>query len=467
MGIVWGGIAPHPPIVVPEVGRAEIGKVSSTRAALQKLAQDLKAAKPEAVIITSPHGPVFSDVVAVSLAPRFSGSFSRFGAPGVRLHRASDLTLAQAIVSESEALKVPVAALTADELNQYGITGERDHGVLVPLYYLEEAGVTCPLVWIGMSLLPPEEIYAFGVAVQRAAEKVGKRVAFLASGDLSHRLTRDAPAGYQPEGARFDRMLVDKVRDGDLEGLLRIDPALADKAGECGWRSFMMLAGALDGRVVAPEVLSYEGPFGVGYLVAKWRPLEAMPGLRRLERLRGARGAAMAERRSRESTLVRLARETLEAYVRTGKRLPLPDPLPPELRDRAGVFVSLKKNGQLRGCIGTTEPTQPNLALEIQQNAVSAGTRDPRFWPVQPEELSEIVYSVDVLGKPEPVKGLEDLDPKRYGVIVSARGRRGLLLPDLEGIDSAEEQVAIAKQKAGLGPGDDVKLERFEVKRYY
>jgi AMMECR1 domain-containing protein len=98
---------------------------------------------------------------------------------------------------------------------------------------------------------------------------------------------------------------------------------------------------------------------------------------------------------------------------------------------------------------------------------VSAGTRDPRFWPVQPEELSEIVYSVDVLGKPEPVKGLEDLDPKRYGVIVSARGRRGLLLPDLEGIDSAEEQVAIAKQKAGLGPGDDVKLERFEVKRYY
>lgn len=467
MGIVWAGIAPHPPIIVPEVGGDEVKKVAATCTAMKRLAADLKAAQPETVVITSPHGPVFHDAVAVSLLPEVAGSFAAFGAAGVHFTRQSDLTLARAILKACEELKVPTVGLTAVEVRRYAAGRELDHGVLVPLYYLAEAGVGTPLVWVGMSFLPPEELYAFGVAVQRAAEECGRRVAFLASGDLSHRLTREAPAGYHPEASRFDQLLVEKVREGDLEGLLKLDPVLAEKAGECGWRSFMMMAGCLDGRVVSPEVLSYEGPFGVGYLVAKLEPGEAMGELKRLERLRRARQVAVAERRAHESPFVRLARESLETYVRTGKRLAAPEELPPELQGRAGAFVSLKKHGQLRGCIGTIAPTQPNLAEEIIENAISAGTRDPRFWPVQPEELPEITYSVDVLGKPEPVRGLDELDPKRYGVIVRGRGRSGLLLPDLEGIETAEQQVEIAKQKAGLGPGDKVSLERFEVKRYY
>jgi len=467
VGVVWAGIAPHPPIIVPEVGGAEVEKVTATCSAMRRLAADLKAAAPETVVITSPHGPVFRDAVAVSLLPELTGGLAAFGAPQVQVTRGNDLELARTIMAEGGELKVPVVGLGREEVRRWRAGEELDHGVLVPFYYLAQAGVAAHLVWVGMSFLPPEELYAFGVAVARAAEKCGRRVAFLASGDLSHRLTREAPAGYHPEAARFDALLVQKVREGDLEGLLKLDPALAEKAGECGWRSFMMMAGALDGRVVSPEVLSYEGPFGVGYLVAKLVPGAALPELRRLQRLRGARERAVEERRAHESVFVRLARKSLEHYVRTGKRLPVPAPLPPELAGRAGAFVSLKKHGQLRGCIGTTGPTQPTLAEEIIENAISAGTRDPRFWPVQAEELPEITYSVDVLSEPEPVKGLQDLDPKRYGVIVRARGRSGLLLPDLEGIDTAEEQVAIAKQKAGLGPGDKVSLERFEVKRYY
>lgn len=467
MSVIWAGIAPHPPIIVPEVGGEETKKVAATCAAMESLAADFKAAKPDSVVITSPHGPVFRDAVAVSLIPELAGSLAAFGAPGVRLVRKNDVELAQAIIRHCAELKVPAVGLGPAEARRYRTGHDLDHGVLVPLYYLDRAGAAVPLVWVGMSFLPPEELYAFGVAVQRAAEECGRRVAFLASGDLSHRLTREAPAGYHPEAARFDELLVAKVREGDLEGLLKLDPVLAEKAGECGWRSFMMMAGALDGRVVNPEVLSYEGPFGVGYLVAKLRPGPAMPELRRLERLRGAREREVKERRARESIYVRLARESLESYVRTGKRLAAPDPLPPELQGRAGVFVSLKKHGQLRGCIGTIEPTQPNLAEEIIENAISAGTRDPRFWPVRPEELPELVYSVDVLSRPEPVSSPAELDPKRYGVIVRGRGRSGLLLPDLEGIDTVEEQVRIAKEKAGLGPHDEVRLERFEVKRYY
>lgn len=167
--------------------------------------------------------------------------------------------------------------------------------------------------------------------------------------------------------------------------------------------------------------------------------------------------------------LVQLARKTIAAYVRRGERIqpPAPNEMTPEMKPRAGTFVSLHKHGNLRGCIGTIEPTQPNVAQEVIQNAISAATRDPRFPPVRPEELADLDISVDVLTEPEPVGSLEELDPKRYGVIVQSGWRRGLLLPDLEGVDTVEYQVDIARQKAGIAPGEPVQLFRFEVKRYH
>lgn len=167
--------------------------------------------------------------------------------------------------------------------------------------------------------------------------------------------------------------------------------------------------------------------------------------------------------------LVQLARKTIEAYVRRGERIqpPVPNEMTPEMKPRAGTFVSLHKHGNLRGCIGTIEPTQPNVAQEVIQNAISAATRDPRFPPVRPEELADLDISVDVLTEPEPIESLEELNPKRYGVIVQSGWRRGLLLPDLEGVDTVEYQVDIARQKAGIAPGEPVQLFRFEVKRYH
>jgi len=167
-----------------------------------------------------------------------------------------------------------------------------------------------------------------------------------------------------------------------------------------------------------------------------------------------------------EHPLVQLARQTIETYVRTGKRIRPPENLTPEMKEQAGVFVSLHKHGQLRGCIGTFEPTTPNVAQEIIQNAISSATRDPRFEPVRPDELADLEISVDILTPPEPISGPEQLDPKRYGVIVESGWRRGLLLPDLEGVDTVEYQLAIARRKAGIGPNEPVKLYRFEVRRY-
>ena len=164
--------------------------------------------------------------------------------------------------------------------------------------------------------------------------------------------------------------------------------------------------------------------------------------------------------------LVQLAKETVELYVRDKKIRDIHDGELQDFRHRAGVFVCLKINGVLRGCIGTFQPSEPHIVQETVRNAISAATCDPRFLSVRPEELHSIEYTVDVLTEPVPVRDRSELDPRRFGVIVQAGGRRGLLLPDLEGVDTVDMQIGIAMQKAGIIPGTPVMLSKFEVKRY-
>jgi len=173
-------------------------------------------------------------------------------------------------------------------------------------------------------------------------------------------------------------------------------------------------------------------------------------------------------RAKNESAYVKLARETIENYIKNRQILTLPSDIPEEMiNQKAGVFVSLKKFGSLRGCIGTFMPTKENIAQEIIRNAISAATGDPRFSPVTVTELNDLNISVDVLSSPEEISDISELDPKKYGVIVGSGYKKGLLLPDLEGVDTVEEQIDIAKRKAGIYPGEKVKLYRFEVKRYH
>ena len=191
-------------------------------------------------------------------------------------------------------------------------------------------------------------------------------------------------------------------------------------------------------------------------------------GKSRVEELYEERQSKISKQRKNEDVYVRLARNTLETYVKTGEVPKLPDDLPKEmLEERAGVFVTIKKHGELRGCIGTFLPTKDNIAEEIQRNAISAGCEDPRFYPVRPEELHELTYSVDVLTKPEPVKSIDELDPKKYGVIVKKGYKSGLLLPDLEGVDTVNQQLDIALAKAGIDPDENYQIQKFEVIRHY
>lgn len=164
--------------------------------------------------------------------------------------------------------------------------------------------------------------------------------------------------------------------------------------------------------------------------------------------------------------VVKLARQSVEEYVRNGKVLTPSNPLVPELAEKAGVFVCIKKHEQLRGCIGTFIPCSENIAMETIRNAISAATQDPRFPPVTKDELDELAYSVDVLTPPEKVENQTELDPNKFGVIVVSGQKRGLLLPDLDGVDSVDEQLRIARLKGAILPEEKIEIFRFTVKRF-
>ncbi|NLB89169.1 MAG: AmmeMemoRadiSam system protein A [Syntrophomonadaceae bacterium] len=300
--------------------------------------------------------------------------------------------------------------------------------------------------------------------MQNAADKLGKNVAIIASGDMSHRLKDDGPYNFHPDGPKFDLLIKEYLQVGDVEAVLNMPESLCENAGECGFRSIVIMLGSMDGYEIKSEIYAYEGPFGVGYLTAGFTLGDSKPSL--LDKMMQEKIKEIKKRRDEESAPVKWARLVLENYVRDGVKPDLPAELEALKTKRGAVFVSLKKDGNLRGCIGTIEPVHANLAEEIANNAISAGLRDPRFLPVEETELKNLIYSVDILSSPEECTK-EDLDPSVYGVIVSKGSRRGLLLPALEGVDTVEKQLAIALEKARIAPHEDYKIQRFKVERYY
>ena len=464
MSIIGAAAVPHPPIILPEIGRGEESKISATTAAYEEVARRIVELDPETIIITSPHTIMYTDYFHISPGEGASGTMAQFRAPQVAIAINYDVEFVQKLTAS--AMAEGVSAGTLGERNP-----SLDHGTMIPLRFLQKAGLDfdhVKFLRIGLSGLNAATHYKLGQIIAHVSNEIGRKVFFLASGDLSHKLKADGPYGFVDEGPKFDEQLMNNLGGADFLSLLTMDDKLCSRAAECGLRSFWIMAGALDKFSVAAERMSYESTFGVGYGIVYFDVGAEDNSRNFATKLAQIKAHETAERKANEDDFVKLARYSLETFVKTHKPADLPDDLPAELMNRrAGAFVSLHKDGNLRGCIGTIMATQDNLAEEIIQNAISACSRDPRFSPVTLEELEDIEYSVDVLGDPERVFSLKDLDARRYGVIVENNGRRGLLLPDLEGVDTVEEQIAIAKRKAGIRPEEKVALFRFEVVRHH
>lgn len=462
MAVKGAVMVPHPPLIIPDVGRGQEKAIQATIDAYHKAAKKIASWKPDTVVVLSPHSIMYADYFHISPGTGARGDFGQFRAPQVKIQVQYDTELVEALSQEAEAREIPA-----------GTMGERDsrldHATMIPLWFLNHYYTDYKTVRIGLSGLPLSQHYMLGQCIQKAAELCGRNIVVISSGDLSHKLKEDGPYGFQKEGPEYDSRIMEVMGAAAFDQLFDFTEEFCDKAAECGHRSFVIMAGTLDRLAVKTEKLSHEGTFGVGYGICTYEVEGRAPERNFLRQYEEKIAEEAKRRKESEDAYVRLARQTIEAYVGERRQISIPKDLPEEMYEsRAGVFVSLKEEGRLRGCIGTIAPVQKNIAEEIIANAISVSTKDPRFHPVQTDELDKLVYSVDVLGTPEAITSPDELDVKRYGVIVTKGRKRGLLLPNLDGVDTVEDQITIAKQKAGISTyDDDVQLERFEVVRHF
>ncbi|MGM0601877.1 MAG: AmmeMemoRadiSam system protein B [Bacillota bacterium] len=272
MSVKCTALLPHPPIIIPEIGGKELNNAESTVKGVKKTAEEIAAHRELDLLITiSPHGPVFKSQASVIIRENLSGSFKNFGKPELKFREKSDIDFSRQLVQNAEKKNLSLGGLGTGDLKKYGIEEELDHGILVPWYYLKKAGLDLPIIPITIGFLSYNELFKIGEVIAETAEQMGYNIAVLASGDLSHRLKRGAPAGYHPDGEVFDKTLIENLKNKKFKHVLDIDKNLIENAGECGLRPIITMLGSIKGKEVDAEFNSYEGPFGVGYACMYFR----------------------------------------------------------------------------------------------------------------------------------------------------------------------------------------------------
>lgn len=443
--VVCAVLMPHAPILIPAISGERGCAAAASVHAMRKTAKITILQKPESIVLISPHAPRRSGAFGLWLDDVVGGTFESFGSPHVGLKLPADRRLTNAIATECHARNVATWRIRHTPL---------DHGALVPLWFLAEAGWSGPVVVASLNYPDEGGLTSFGEAIAAAANAVGRRIAVVASGDMSHRLTASAPCGFNPQAHLFDEKFIRLLRAGNYRKLQDIEAMLREAAAEDAVDSTIVAAAAVGWKNSEHEVLNYEGPFGVGYGVAV---LHVSPATAEAQQSAFAGG----------ETLPGVARRSVEAALHNrSDSSPLAKGA--YLSRAAAVFVTIRhSDGKLRGCIGTIQPTTANVVTETWRNARLAALQDSRFEPVTLHELPQLRFEVSVLHPPETIGSEAELDPQRYGVIVSTEdGRRGLLLPAIEGISTVQEQVLFARRKGRIDPEELVRLERFEVERF-
>lgn len=481
------GIAPHPPILLPEIGKGEEEKAAATIRGIKDMALKIAKAKPKTIVCITPHGNVFQDGVSLLYKKTLTGNFAAFGAPQITMEKECDQALLDNLnqsMGEHECYSIFINDKTAQE---YAIETQLDHGVMVPLSFVDKVYPHYRIVHITIGHLSLMELYRTGRIIREAIETTQNDTVILASADLSHCLKDKGPYKKHPMGEVFDQTVVAAIQGKDYHSLLTLSPEIYEPAGQCGLRPIVMALGATDSIKTTTQTFSYQGPFGVGYLTA-WIDFdlnqEDPTNESLLTRLEREMEKAHEERIAKADAFARLAVTAVDTWALEGRAINAHQYLnelndleaKAALEESAGVFVTLYKSGELRGCMGTINAVTPNIAEEIIRNAIEACAFDPRFLPVEKEELTSLEISVSVLGMAEEVEDISVLDPHHYGIIVEKGLNRGLLLPNIPGIDTVEEQLTAVLRKAEIPdhqqtPEDEAVngkliLKRFEVEEH-
>ena len=457
MPISGSFIVPHPPLAIPEIGKGRESTISKTIVSFETIGKAIADLKPETILFISPHAESYSDYFQIADGEVAMGSFADYKAPSVNFRLFYDKPLVEAICAASKEVSFPAGIKSGQELYL-------DHGTMVPLYFINKFYRDFKAVRVGLSGLSLSDHYRFGQLISEAIEKTGRKVVVVASGDLSHTLKKEGPYGYREAGEVYDKQILKILSNANFGELLSFNRDTLREAEECGHRAFSVMAGVLDRLSLKPTLLSYEETTGIGYAALEYKVLGENPSRAFLELYRSRQSFLVKREIENSDIYAKLARTAIERYVLTGNVPTINEEWPKIfMTSKSGVFVTIRKDGEIRGCVGSLRPLRKNLGSEIIASAIAAATMDTRFPKVRKEELPLLSISVDVVRSLIPILSISDLDPKLYGVVVESGDKKGALLPGLPGIETPEEQVITAMFKAGIPENEDVALYRFNV----
>ena len=455
MPILGAYMLPHPPMIVKEIGGASINQIIETLNSYKAVAKEIATLKPDTIVISSPHTYMYNNHFYITPGKEIEGTFEKFGHKEIGFKEKIDEEFTNEIIKRANNTNIPVY-FDSEKTTL-------DHGTMVPLYFIEKEYQDFNIVLLGISGLSYLEHYRLGQRIKEAGEKLNRNIVYIASGDLSHKLQKYGPYGFIKEGPIYDKIIMDIMGNARFLDLLTMDKELEDKAAVCGHRSFIIMAGALDKLEVDSKEYSHEDITGVGYGICSYKPMSYNEERGFLNKYMNS----IIKDERKKDPYIELAKETIREYILNGTIKDKNEIKNKELlNERKATFVTIYKFNKLRGCIGTIIPTTKNVGEEIIKNAIQSATEDPRFTPITKEELDDLEIHVDVLSPLEEVKSIDELDEKKYGVLVTCGFKRGVLLPDIESVNSVEEQLKIARRKGGISENDNYQIQKFTVTRH-
>lgn len=458
MSLLRAYLLPHPPEAVAAEETKDAHALSAIRKSYSKVAEEIAELKPETIIVLSSHASAFSDYFQISDGEVGLGSMKDYGAPNITFRVFYDKEFVKRLSFCSLSNNLPAGV----EGNQLGFL---DHGTMVPLFFINRLYRDYQLVRIGLSGLSLLDHYRLGIYINKTIGETGRKAVIIATGDLSHIESNESSYGYNPQGKRYDEQFLSDLKAGNFGNLLDYSRDELTLVKQCAHKATTVLCGAFDCQDVEPELLAYESYHGVGYAAMSFKPLGKNQSRSFYELYLRKQRLNLNEEKKHNDKFVALAYTAIETYVTSQKIIAVPEDFVFWGPSR-GVFVTIEENGSIRGCIGTSAPLKNTLGEEIVANAISSASFDPRFPPLRKDELPYIKVTLDFLSIPELVENLDDLDPEKYGIIIQKGSRHGLLLPNLADIHHIDEQIDVARKKAGIDFDEDYDIYRFVVERH-
>lgn len=464
MSIISSYVLPHMQILIPEIAQGREKKLSETLTSYAEVSKRIAADNPETIVIISSHTDCYEEYFHISSGETGAGNFKEYGAEDVSFNVNYDLQMSHTI-----------ADICKEHMLSAGCEGteqpQLDHAAMVPLYYInKELKTDYKIIRVSISGLSLLSHYELGKYIKEASEKLGRRTVVIASGDLSHRLSERGHLGYLKEGAIYDSMLCAAFKKSDFLTLFGFEEEIILNVAECILKSAVVMAGTLDGKNAVADFLSYESTFGVGLATCCFRILDQDENNenRQFDKILKAKiHTALEEKDFPDDAFLKLARLAVETYV-FDRHIITVDEAGDIITDalkaqQAGVFISLKINGKLRGCVGTYTASCDNLAEEIIANSIAACCNDLRFKPVEIEELDVLSYEVDVIGDFDHIQNLNQINVKKHGLFVSLGNKNGIIMPNVDGLKSPGQQLEICLKQAGLKTGEAYHMYRFKT----